>query len=276
MLAARACARAQQVVRAGPAVPRAGARGACAELQPEGHAGRRSPTSRPDMTLPGRRAPAREDRHHQGRAFGPLVGRRAADRRRRATRKSSAGSTSIGTATAASSTTARRLIAKPTPREKTGDVWTSFSRIELSVPYGRGPAATSPSRTWCRSWAVRPADGPTPDIVRYSVDSWRSGTVTDRRRRGARRRDGRRQRRRLRQGRHVERPGSLGAGRAQAGALDRRGQADQPPDVREDRRERSWCSSSARFSPDGRTLEFAVVDRPVTKAADRAGDDGRA
>jgi thiol:disulfide interchange protein len=27
------------------------------------------------------------------------------------------------------------------------------------------------------------------------------------------------------------------------------------------------------FSPDGRTLTFAVVDRPVTKAADRAGDD---
>ena len=30
-------------------------------------------------------------------------------------------------------------VAKPTPREKTGDVWTSFSRIALAVPYGRGP-----------------------------------------------------------------------------------------------------------------------------------------
>jgi len=165
------------------------------------------------------------------------------------------------------------VVAKPAPREKTGDVWTSFSRIELTVPYGRGPGGDLSEPYMVSMWAVRPADGPTPEIVRYSVNSWRSGAV------------------------------SIGGVDALVAVMDADNDAlfgkDDMWSVLEasapDAAKRVLSIAEARstsrlmfvkagakeqvldfraLSQDGRTIEFAVVDRPVTKAADRAGDDG--
>jgi thiol-disulfide isomerase/thioredoxin len=165
------------------------------------------------------------------------------------------------------------VVAKPTPREKTGDVWTSFSRIEMAVPYGRGPGGDVSEPYMVSMWAVRPADGPPPDIVRYSVNSWRSGTV------------------------------SLGGVEAFVAVMDADNDAvfgkddtwsvleASAPDAAKQVLSIAEARATGRLmfvkagakeqvldfralSQDGRTIEFAVVDRPVTKAADRAGDDG--
>jgi thiol-disulfide isomerase/thioredoxin len=163
--------------------------------------------------------------------------------------------------------------AKPAPREKTGDIWTSFSRIELSVPYGRGPQGDVAEPYLVSFWAVRTADGPTPDIVRYSVGSWRAGSAT------------------------------VGGVEALVAVMDADNNAifdkDDMWSVLEasapDAAKQVLSLNEARpanrlmfvktggnelvleirlLSQDGRTIEFAIVDRPVTKAADRAGDDG--
>jgi len=163
--------------------------------------------------------------------------------------------------------------AKPTPREKTGDVWTSFSRLELTVPYGRGQQGEITEPYMVSFWAVRPADGPTPDIVRYSVNSWRSGTV------------------------------AIGGVEALVAVMDGDNNAlfdkadtwsaleASAPDAAKAVLSIAEAKSTSRLmfvktgakelvlefrslTPDGRALEFAVVDRPVTKAGDRAGDDG--
>ena len=69
------------------------------------------------------------------------------------------------------------LTTTPTIREKTGDAWSSFSRIELEVPYGGGPADGATERYMINVWLVRQGDTP-PDALRFSVASWRGGTVT--------------------------------------------------------------------------------------------------
>ena len=163
------------------------------------------------------------------------------------------------------------LVAKPTPREKTGDVWTSFSRIELSVPYGRGPNGDIVEPYMVAIWIVRQGDA-APDILRYSVSSWRSGSAT------------------------------IGGVEALVAAMDATNdavfdkddmwsviEANAPDaakkvlsiDEARPTERLMFVKSGARelvlqfqsFSPDGRSITFAVVNRPVTKAEDRAGDD---
>ena len=164
------------------------------------------------------------------------------------------------------------VVAKPAPREKTGDVWTSFSRIEITLPYDRGPGGDSGEQYMVSMWAVRPSDGPVPDIVRYCVSSWRAGSV------------------------------SVGGVEALVAVMDADNDAvfgkddtwsvleASAPDATRQVLSHTEARSTSRLmfvktpakelvlecralTPDGRTLEFAVVDRPVTKAADRAGDD---
>ncbi|HEX5069054.1 MAG TPA: thioredoxin family protein [Vicinamibacterales bacterium] len=66
------------------------------------------------------------------------------------------------------------LTATPTQNDKTKAWWTSINSIELSVPYGPGVT----ERYLVNSWIVREDGAPAPDIIRYSVRSWRQGTVT--------------------------------------------------------------------------------------------------
>jgi thiol-disulfide isomerase/thioredoxin len=158
------------------------------------------------------------------------------------------------------------LTTVPSVREKTGDAWSSFSRIELNVPYG---AATEPYMV--SVWIVRQGDV-VPDILRYSVNSWRSGSVT------------------------------IQGVEALVAAMDGNNDAlfdkndtwsvleasapDAPKRVLSIDEARGtdrlmFVKTGAKelvlqfrgFSPDGRSITFAVVDRPVTKAQDRAGDD---
>jgi thiol-disulfide isomerase/thioredoxin len=139
------------------------------------------------------------------------------------------------------------------------------------VPYGRGPDGDVSEPYLFSLWLVRDGDA-VPDVLRYSVSSWRSGTAT------------------------------IGGVEALVAAMDANN------DARFDR-EDMWCVLEAlaadaskrvlsieearpvsrlmfvkrpdkelvlefrAFSPDGRSVMLAVVDRPVTKTADRAGDD---
>ena len=162
------------------------------------------------------------------------------------------------------------LTATPTAREKTGDMWSSFPATELAVPYGRGPQAATENYQ-VNVWIVRQGED-APDLLRYSVGSWRSGAVTVR---------------------GVE---------ALVAAFDSNNDAvfdknDQwsvieasAPDAAKQVLSYNEARPTSRMmfvkdgtkeivlefrsiSTDGRSMAFAVVDRPVTKANDRAGDD---
>lgn len=66
------------------------------------------------------------------------------------------------------------LTATPTQNDKTKAWWASINDIELSVPYGGGVT----ERYTVNAWIVREDGAGAPDIVRYSVRSWRQGTVS--------------------------------------------------------------------------------------------------
>lgn len=163
------------------------------------------------------------------------------------------------------------LAAAPTVREKTGAVWTSFNGIEVAVPYASA-GRTDVSEPYLFSiWLVR--DGDTaPEVLRFSVGSWRAGRVR------------------------------IGGVEALVAAMDGNNDAmfdredmwsvleasasDAPKRVLsyEEARptsrlmfakapEKELVLEFRSFSPDGRSVSFALVNRPVTKAADRAGDD---
>jgi len=159
--------------------------------------------------------------------------------------------------------------AVPSQREKTGDWWSSFSDIELSVPYAGGH--TEPFLV--NAWIVRDGDAP-PDLLRYSRRSWRAGTV------------------------------SVNGVSALVAVMDANNDAvytagdywsvlaASTPDapkavlsfdearpahrmmfVDDEAAGREWVLELREIAPDGRSLSFAVVDRMTTKAMDRAGDD---
>jgi thiol-disulfide isomerase/thioredoxin len=163
------------------------------------------------------------------------------------------------------------LTATPSLNQKTGAWWSSFSNTEIQVPYGHSPQGDVVEPYMVTFWAVREGDTP-PDVIRYSVRSWRSGTVT------------------------------INGVDAFVAAMDGNNDAvfdkDDMWSVVEasapDAPRRVLSIDEARgterlmfvktagkdlvlefrsFSPDGRSISFAVVDRPVTKAEDRAGDD---
>ncbi|HEX6973024.1 MAG TPA: thioredoxin family protein [Vicinamibacterales bacterium] len=159
------------------------------------------------------------------------------------------------------------LTATPAQNEKTKAWWTSINKVELQVPYRTG--GSEPYLV--NFWMVRDGES-APEVLRYSVASWRTGKAT------------------------------VGGVDALVAAMDSNNDAifdksDQwsvleasAPDaakavlsIQEARptARMMYVKGTSRehvlefrgFSPDGRWIEFARVDRPTTKAADRAGDD---
>ena len=160
------------------------------------------------------------------------------------------------------------ITANPKLNEKTRAWWSSFGGAEMSISYGAGivePYSVD-------FWAVREGEM-TPDMIRYSVRSWRSGTVSVN---------------------GVEALVAVMDSKNDAvfGAMDQwsilaASEKDAPRRVlsykearRTDRRMflemgagKELVLEFRSLSPDGRSLSFAIVDRPITKAADRAADD---
>jgi len=164
------------------------------------------------------------------------------------------------------------LIAIPSQNEKTKAWWSSFSHAELSIPYGN---VTEPYMA--DFWAVREGEE-TPAVIRYSVRSWRAGTVTvngvqalvammdsnndamftDRDTwsvLAASETDAPRRVLSIQEARPTSRLMFLATGTDAAGSR------------------KELVLEFRSVSPDGRSLSFAIVDRPVTKAQDRAPDD---
>jgi thiol-disulfide isomerase/thioredoxin len=160
--------------------------------------------------------------------------------------------------------------AKPTQNEKTKDWWSSFSGVELKVHF---PEPDHVEPYFVNFWIVRPDEAPAPDILRYSRGSWRSGTVT------------------------------VNGVQALVAAMDGNNdalygpgdswsvvQASMPDAATavlslKEARDTSRFMFLERpggkdivlefrgFKKDGSAIEFAVVDKPVTKAEDRLPDD---
>ena len=162
------------------------------------------------------------------------------------------------------------VLAVPSLREKTGDTWSSFSDFEITVPYDA--AVSEPYRL--TAWIVRRGET-TPDAIRFSVRSWRSGTTTVN---------------------GVEalvavmdsdndaifRGGDMWSA-LEAAAPDAAKRVLSYEEARETSRLMFVKGPAGEqvlefrgITPDGRTLTLAVVDRRVTKAQDRAGDDALA
>ena len=160
------------------------------------------------------------------------------------------------------------LTATPSQNEKTKAWWTSINKVELSVPYAAG--VTEPFLV--NFWIVREDGAAPPDILRFSRGSWRTGKTT------------------------------INGVPALVAAMDSDNNAifdkadywtvleesakDAPKAVLSiaEARQANRFMFVAKdgkdlvlefrsFSPDGRSLSFAVVDKPMTKAADRAPDD---
>ena len=160
------------------------------------------------------------------------------------------------------------LSAKPTQNEKTRAWWSSISKVELSVPYSTTKAVEP---YFVNFWIVRDDEAPAPDIMRFSVGSWRYGTTT------------------------------INGTPALVAAMDDNNAIWNKDDMwsvleasAPDAALKVLSINEARgtnrlmfvnhgtkesvlefrgFSPDGRSIDFAVVDKPVTKAADRKPDD---
>ena len=160
------------------------------------------------------------------------------------------------------------ITAAPSQNDKTKAWWSSFNKIELSIPYG---TTSKPEPYLVNFWIVRDGDTP-PDILRYSVGSWRYGKAT------------------------VDGIDVLVAamdadndavfGKAdnwsvlEASATDAEKNVLTHTEAKGTSRlmfakgaDRERVLEFRSFSPDGRSIDFAIVDRPATKVADRAGDD---
>lgn len=160
------------------------------------------------------------------------------------------------------------MTATPSQNEKTRAWWTSINKVDLSVPYAAG--VTEPFLV--NFWIVREDGAAPPDILRFSRGSWRSGRTT------------------------------INGVPALVAAMDSDNNAifdkadywtvleasatDAPKavlSIAEARQAtrfmfvpkdgKDLVLEFRSFSPDGRSLSFAVVDKPMTKAADRAPDD---
>lgn len=160
------------------------------------------------------------------------------------------------------------VVAALSQNDKTKAWWAAFNKVEVTIPYGGGK--TEPYLV--NFWIVREDAAPAPDMVRYSVGSWRFGTAT------------------------VDGVNALVAAMdadnnavfdkndkwsvLEASASDAPRAVLSYTEARPTSRlmfleegGRNLVLEFRSFSPDGRSIDFAIVDRPVTKAADRAPDD---
>lgn len=159
--------------------------------------------------------------------------------------------------------------ATPSQNEKTRAWWSSMNKVELSVPYG--PGKTQPYLV--NFWSVREDSAAVPDIIRYSVGSWRQGRATV---------DG------------VEALVAAMDGDNNA-IFDKTDMWSVLPASAADAEKNVLSINEARatnrlmfltdkdgrdiplefrsFSADGSSATFVVVDRKITKLADRAPDD---
>jgi thiol-disulfide isomerase/thioredoxin len=160
------------------------------------------------------------------------------------------------------------LSAAPSQREKTLDWWSSISNVELSLPYSTTKAE---EKYFVNFWSVRPNEAPAPDMLRFSVGSWRAGSAT------------------------VNGIDVLVAAMDDNDAVFTKDDMwsvieasapDAPKAVLSIGEARGTnrlmfvknggkdlVLEFRKFSPDGRSIDFAVVDKPVTKAEDRKPDD---
>ncbi len=160
------------------------------------------------------------------------------------------------------------LTATPSLNEKTKAWWSSMDGAELSIPYGPGIV----ERYMVNFWSVREG-AEAPHMIRYSRSSWRSGTVMV---------DG------------VQALVAVMDGDNNA-VFDGRDSWSVLGASEQDAARRVLSYTEARpanrlmflprgngkelvlqfreLSPDGRSLSFAVIDRAITKALDRAPDD---
>lgn len=160
------------------------------------------------------------------------------------------------------------LTAVPSQREKTLDWWSSISNVELTVPYSTTKATEN---YFVNFWAVRPNDAAAPDMIRFSVGSWRSGSAK------------------------INGVDVLVAAMddndamftkddmwsvIEASAPDAAKNVLSIGEARSTNRlmfaqtgAKDLVFEFRKFSPDGRSIDFAVVDKPMTKAADRKADD---
>jgi thiol-disulfide isomerase/thioredoxin len=160
------------------------------------------------------------------------------------------------------------MTAAPSQNDKTKAWWTSFNKVDVAIPYSGGVTESY----MVNFWVVREDGARAPDIIRYSVGSWRAGTAT------------------------VNGIGALVAAMdanndaifdkndkwsvLQASAPNAERAVLSTTEARATNRfmfvqdaGREVVLEFRSFSTDGRSVTFAVVDRPVTKADDRAPDD---
>lgn len=159
----------------------------------------------------------------------------------------------------------------PTQNEKTKAWWSSFSKVELSIPYGAGASGDVVEPYLTNLWIVREGES-APNVLRFSVGSWRRGSVR------------------------------IGDVDALVAVMDSNNDAvfdakdmwsvlgASEPDAakrvltiaeaRDTNRlmfvkngDKELVLEFRKLSADGRGIDFAVVNRPMTKAADRAPDD---
>lgn len=160
------------------------------------------------------------------------------------------------------------LAGTPAQNAKTRAWWTSFNKVELPVRY----SAKVSEPYFVNFWVVRNDSAETPEVIRFSTGSWRGGTVTVN---GV--------------------PALVAAMDSDNNAIfDAKDtwsvlaaslpKADQAvlsiAEARPTNRLMFLPTSGKelvlefrRFSPDGRSVDFAVIDKPVTSAQDRAPDD---
>lgn len=160
------------------------------------------------------------------------------------------------------------LASTPMQNAKTKAWWSSTSKVELSVPYKN---AADTEKYFVNFWIVRDDEAPAPDIIRFSVGSWRYGTTT------------------------INGTPALVAAMDDNNAIWDKDDMwsvieASAPDAAKNVLSIGEARSTNRmmfvktdtkehvlefrgFSSDGRSIDFAVVDKPVTKAADRKPDD---
>jgi len=158
--------------------------------------------------------------------------------------------------------------ATPAQNAKTKAWWSSVNKVELSVSYATNE---KPEPYLVNFWMVREDSAAAPDLLRYSVGSWRYGTVK------------------------VNGVVALVAAMDDNDAMFTKSDmwsvmAASEPDAAKAVLSIGEARSTNRlmfltggatdialefvaFSADGRSLDFNVLDRPITKAADRAPDD---